>query len=124
MVLASTSTTVNQIVVQSLQDLSSRNYKSAFKRKRKLIYNRDWSTSTETTSGKFTANSPSILCLCKINFSSYKQNAGQKVFKTPLWKLQSGLQKQISQNITENVDFKRNNNCIIYSRKNPPLCTG
>jgi hypothetical protein len=119
MVLASTSATVNQIVVQSLQDLSSGNYKSALKRQRKLIYNRDWSTSTETTSGQFTTNSPSILCLCKINFNSYKQNVGQKVFKTPLRKLQSGLQKQISQIITENVDFKRNNNCIIYSRKKP-----
>ena len=31
----------------------------------------------------------------------YKHNAGQKLLKTPLWKLQSGLQKQISQIITE-----------------------
>ena len=36
----------------------------------------------------------SVLCLYKDNYrKAVKQNAEQKVFKTPLWKLQSGLQK-------------------------------
>ena len=48
----------------------------------------------------------------------YKQNAGQKVLKTPLWKLQSGLQKQISQIITESGRPLNTNNNLDKLQQN------